>query len=233
MFSPVYFVLLAVHLAVIAEVLPAVLHPITKLSLVTALLVFVGTQWRRFAAYRGWKLLTAGLVLSLLGDGLLLGEGESWFTGGLVAFLLAHVCYAICFKDAREDNHEIPVAQKYLLITLGMVMVGIAVLLFLHKSLESMLAPVALYILVITVMAVRAMNRFRKASERSYGLVLLGAVLFMVSDTLLATHTFKGKWTGQPWPSWPRTAWPSGALPWASTLFTTRIRPDGQTRSGN
>lgn len=193
MFSPVYFVLLAVHLAVIAEVLPAVLHPFTKLSLVTALLVFVGTQWRRFAAYRGWKLLTAGLVLSLLGDGLLLGEDESWFTGGLVAFLLAHVCYAICFKEAREDNHEIPVAQKYLLITLGMVMVGIAVLLFLHKSLESMLAPVALYILVITVMAVRAINRFRKASERSYGLVLLGAVLFMVSDTLLATHTFKGE----------------------------------------
>ena len=66
MFSPVYFVLLAVHLAVIAEVLPTALHPFTKLSLVAALLVFVGTQWRRFAAHRGWKLLTAGLVLSLL-----------------------------------------------------------------------------------------------------------------------------------------------------------------------
>ena len=193
LFSPLYFVLLAVHLAVLADVLPSGLRPYSKLSLVVALLAFVGSQWQRFAVHRGWKFLTSGLAMSLLGDGLLLVDGERWFMGGLLAFLLAHVCYASCFKDAREDNHEIPLAQKYLLITLGMVMVGIGVFLFLHESMEGLLAPVALYILAITVMAIRAINRFRKASGHSFGLVVLGAALFMLSDTLLATHLFKGE----------------------------------------
>jgi uncharacterized membrane protein YhhN len=191
LFSLIYLLLLTAHLSVLAEVLPAVLRVPTKLSLVAALLVYIGSHWKRFGHKNVWKTLLAGLTLSLVGDALLVGEGELFFGLGLGAFLLAHVAYIFTFKQARDENHEIPFAQKYLLITLGMAVLGIVVFLSLQRDLGSMLVPVALYIGVITTMTVRAINRFRKTNLKSFVRVTAGAFLFLTSDTILAFHTFK------------------------------------------
>ena len=45
--------------------------------------------------------LLLGLVLSLIGDVLLLGRSDRHFLAGLIAFLLAHVAYICLFSNSR------------------------------------------------------------------------------------------------------------------------------------
>lgn len=66
---------------------------------------------------------------------------------------------------------------------------GIGIFLFLKDYLGDMLIPVLIYMLVIT-MATTSFLREEKVSEISYGFVVFGAILFMVSDILLALNKF-------------------------------------------
>jgi uncharacterized membrane protein YhhN len=67
---------------------------------------------------------------------------------------------------------------------------AICLFLFLKDSLGMMLIPVFFYMLVILTMAASAFFRKNKVSTLSYHLVTFGAVLFVVSDSLLALDKF-------------------------------------------
>ena len=53
-----------------------------------------------------------------------------------------------------------------------------------------MLVPVIIYILVILTMAISASLRKGSVSTFSYNLILLGALLFVISDSFLAINKF-------------------------------------------
>lgn len=57
-------------------------------------------------------------------------------------------------------------------------------------GLGDMLYPVTVYMLVILTMAVTAFLRQGKVLPISYTLVFLGALLFMLSDSILALNKF-------------------------------------------
>lgn len=188
LFPLLYALLLGTHLAVLLEILPESIQPFTKLSLTSSLIVLSVLLGR--GSKPGWWPLIAGLGFSLIGDALLMGSDELNFSLGLGAFLLAQVSYAISFRKGRDDNHEIPFGKKYLLITLGLIVMGIFLFLALYENLEDLLLPVALYIAAIIYMATLAINRYNKASISSFIWVLAGALLFMVSDFILAQDRF-------------------------------------------
>jgi uncharacterized membrane protein YhhN len=61
---------------------------------------------------------------------------------------------------------------------------------FLKDGLGAMLIPVAIYMLVILTMATTAYLRKNSVNILSYGLVFLGALFFMISDSILAINKF-------------------------------------------
>jgi len=151
-----------------------------------ALLLVIGMVAAQLRAGAGTgrrpALLLAGLALSLAGDCLLMFEG--FFIAGLVAFLLAHVCYIALF---RQGLPWFP-SRKALFATLG---AGAAMYAFLFGSLGSVLkVAVAAYVVVIAAMAAQAIGRAAVLRDRASLAVAAGAVLFMVSDSLLAINRF-------------------------------------------
>jgi len=151
---------------------------VAKLVPVSALLIWLTPPKSGHA-----RLVYAGLMLSLAGDALLALPGE-WFLPGLVAFLVAHLCYIAAFLDRRRA------AEWPRLLPFAMWVGG--VYLFLVDHLGAMAAPVGIYSLVITVMMWRAAALVERPARRWQLAAAIGATLFGLSDSTLAVMRFHG-----------------------------------------
>lgn len=133
------------------------------------------------------KFLTfLALIFSLLGDVLLMFVDKSthFFTIGLVAFLLAHMMYILVFLKHRNDKKS----ALGLIIILAIYAVGLFYLL--RNGLGEMLVPVLIYMIVILAMATSAFLRQGSVNSLSFKLVFIGALFFMISDSILALNKF-------------------------------------------
>ncbi|WP_250434343.1 lysoplasmalogenase [Hanstruepera flava] len=161
------------------------LHYFAKPSLLIALLVFYYTQSKPIPL--ALKRLTIGaLFFSLLGDIALMFVNQSahFFTAGLASFLIAHILYIFVFLKARNRS------KSPWLFTSILLVYGVGLFWLLKDNLEAMLLPVFLYMLVILTMATTAFLREGRVPKISFYFVLLGAILFLISDSLLAVNKF-------------------------------------------
>jgi alkylglycerol monooxygenase len=130
--------------------------------------------------FRG--LLIAALAFSLAGDCFLMFPG--YFIPGLVSFLIAHLGYIALFR------HDAPwfANRKALACTLGAAALMYAVL---FPGLPPVLkVAVACYAVVIACMAAQAVGRASFLRDRGALHVAMGAVIFMLSDSILAINKF-------------------------------------------
>ena len=129
---------------------------------------------------RRW--LSLALLFSAAGDGVLGWNdlyGGPYFVIGLVLFLVAQILFIAAFATRFVlQRSRIPVTV--LLTAYSVVLARL-----LWPSLGQMGLPVFVYIVVITVMAIIAALRTMKGNA-----LLLGAVAFMLSDTVLAVDKF-------------------------------------------
>jgi len=124
----------------------------------------------------------AGLLFSLVGDVLLMLPIDA-FIFGLVSFLAAHLVYIYAFQlHHRPGFSWLPV--------LILAAYGVAIFLVLRPGLGGLAFPVAAYILVILTMAYTAWSQRDQSGARWALLALVGAVLFVLSDTILALNKF-------------------------------------------
>lgn len=161
------------------------LHWACKPLATLMLLWWVRTGCGGRSRYGRW--VSAGLLLSCLGDVLLMLPA-GLFVPGLVAFLLAHLCYIAAFAPGLGW-------RPLLLALLPMAVFGGANLLGLWPHLPAdMRLPVLVYVGVIACMAAVALAQWgaRRASAdgRARGQAAAGAVLFLASDALLAWDRF-------------------------------------------
>ena len=120
------------------------------------------------------KLFLTGLVLSFFGDLFLLFQ---WgFLPGLGSFLLAHVFYIISFRKKTQNS-----IWRFWPIILGLF--ATTLLVFLFPYLKEMKIPVIIYAVVIATMMYNAL----KTHNRN---LIIGALLFLISDTLLSINLF-------------------------------------------
>ncbi|MBN1204583.1 MAG: lysoplasmalogenase [Myxococcaceae bacterium] len=128
-------------------------------------------------------LISAGLVLSLVGD-LLLEASRDLFLPGLGAFLLAHVVYVAAYVTVSRS----PSLMRG--VPFALVGVGAGVLLW--PQLGGMALPVTAYIAVICAMMWRsaAMVGGGGLERREQWAALAGALLFAASDGLLSVKLF-------------------------------------------
>jgi sterol desaturase/sphingolipid hydroxylase (fatty acid hydroxylase superfamily)/uncharacterized membrane protein YhhN len=161
------------------------LHRVFKPLTLLLALALVATRPRAPGApgaLRFDALLVVALAFSLLGDVFLMLPGR--FIPGLVAFLIAHLCYVALL---RQGVGWLP-RPLALAATLG---AGVAVYALLFPGLDPVLrGAVAAYVVVIAVMAAQAIGRAAVLKDRASVAVAIGAVFFMASDTLLALNRF-------------------------------------------
>lgn len=161
---------------------------ITKPLILLSLLIYFGYSGKQLAKTTYYLTLVA-LAFSFFGDVFLLFDSISniYFILGLISFLLAHVLYGLVFlknwnQKPRWNIH---------IITLVLISYGILLFLYIKAGLGAFTYPVTLYILGILFMAISALRRFQKVSEKSFLFVFIGAIFFMISDSILAIHMFK------------------------------------------
>jgi uncharacterized membrane protein YhhN len=135
----------------------------------------------------GWnlpdKLLLAGLIFSWAGDVTL----QYNFIGGLAFFLLAHVFYLSTFFATPGKN---VIFRQKLYLLIPVIIYGVILVYLLYNDLGAMRLPVILYAIVILTMLAAALNRSEKVNRLSFYLVLAGAILFVISDSVIAIDKF-------------------------------------------
>jgi uncharacterized membrane protein YhhN len=135
-----------------------------------------------FAA--GSPLLGLALAVSTVGDVLLDLDPDRLFVFGLGSFLVAHLVYISVF--VRNRSRTVPLGVPRLLAAALVLLYSIAVSSWLLPTLGNLIVPVAIYMCAITAMVLSAiLARFPNPW------VAGGAILFLVSDSLLAVNKFK------------------------------------------
>lgn len=129
---------------------------------------------------RQGKLLAAGFLFSTGGDIALELDRDNLFVVGLALFLVAHLFYIAAFlQDARLKAGRRPAIVLLLLYS--------SVLTYLlWPALGALRLPVLVYIVVITAMGMVAAARPGPGAW----LVVAGAFLFILSDSLIAINRF-------------------------------------------
>ena len=128
-------------------------------------------------------MIITGLIFSLAGDVFLMLPSDR-FVAGLVAFLIAHLFYSAAFVS------EISALIWWPLIPF--VIYGIVIYIILASSLGKLTLPVLIYVAVILIMAWLAWERWCQTGQSGALLASIGAVLFIISDTILAIDRFRG-----------------------------------------
>lgn len=142
------------------------------------------------------KIIMLGLLFSWFGDvSLQLGEAnlhfnlnpDLLFVVGLATFLITQLIYFIGFSLPKGKNliFSTRIYQTILVVFYGGIMMY-----YLYRSLGDMKVPVIAYMVIILLMLLSALNRYGKVNGLSYILVTLGAILFVISDSLIAITRF-------------------------------------------
>jgi uncharacterized membrane protein YhhN len=138
-------------------------------------------------------LVQAGLFFSLVGDIALMFQhvDDFNFLIGLGAFMIAQLCYAMGFFQNITDIGMARTNMIAAVIAVGMVAYGYFFASRLIRVVEYPIAiPVGVYAASITLMSVAAAFRLGRTFPRSFALVLIGALFFVLSDSLLAVDRF-------------------------------------------
>ncbi len=158
-------------------------------SLIIPLLIWLYLRFTRGHWNRFHSLILVALVFSWIGDiTLQLTQfQESFFLVGLGSFLITQLIYMIAFFNTPGKN-ILFFRKVYLLIPI--VIFGWGILWLLSEGLGDMKLPVTVYTMVILSMLLAAINREQKVNRQSFLLVLVGAILFVLSDSMIAINKF-------------------------------------------
>lgn len=157
--------------------LKMVFKPLTTLLIIYLALQQGGEFFPRYKI-----LLLTGLGFSLLGDVFLMLPRER-FIAGLVSFLLAHLFFITAFI-----GHSGPFWNLTYLIPVMIYFIFFLVVLLRHTGKMSL--PVIVYALVLLVFLWQAAGRFASHPTSASAYAFWGALLFVLSDSLLAFNKF-------------------------------------------
>ena len=144
------------------------------------------------------RIVIAALVFSTLGDVFLMFSGEMFFLLGLGFFLLAHLFYVVAFSTVSSFKNGSLKQNPWWGIPF--LIFPVLLLTFLWNGIPpGMRLPVAAYAGVISVMALSVVNLRGKVADAIFLNLLAGAILFLISDSLLAVAKFGEPFEGSRW----------------------------------
>jgi len=153
---------------------PSVLRSVFKTAPVALL---AGLAWLDLPWF-----LALGLTLGALGDLALSRDGERAFLAGLVSFALAHLAYVAQFLSQQGGVDPVVMPVNTVPVTIGIVLFAGGMAWKLWPATGALRMPVMGYIAIIAAMGFSAMPLGWQ--------FLAPAMIFMVSDAILATELF-------------------------------------------
>ncbi len=218
----VLFIFLAVSVGELLSIifyLPKV-HIICKPMIMISLGAY---YWMNASEKRSSTVLLA-VVFSCAGDIALMLESQQaiFFMVGLSAFLLSHIMYILSYRQHQhqETADGLQGVQKARL-SFPIILAGSGLVVIIYPNLGVLKFPVMLYAFVLVVMVLNALFRYGRTSTESFWLVFFGALLFMISDSLLAVNKFL-----QP-------VWQSGLLIMSTYIMAQFLLIEGLLRHSN
>lgn len=143
------------------------------------------------------KLMVAAFCFSWVGDVALMFvyKNENFFLLGLVGFLITHILYTLAFAKVTDPKAPALFPKRIwvtipLLIYMGALLSLLIPAIYNNEHNRQVLIPVLVYTGAISVMVAFAINRFKRVNDNSFLLVFGGALLFMVSDSIIAINKF-------------------------------------------
>jgi uncharacterized membrane protein YhhN len=150
------------------------------LLMITLLLYFISAS----KGYPAWCFyVMAALIFSWGGDVFLMLD--NMFTAGLASFLVAHIFYIIAYQKTGAASGKLKPLDIIKFVLFGVVLIWV-----LYPGLGGMLIPVLAYALVLLSMGIWAHKRRGATTAVSFTLVTAGAMLFVISDGLIAINKF-------------------------------------------
>lgn len=128
--------------------------------------------------------IIAGLVFALIADTFLMIEEISFFIHGLFFFLLTHLCYVY----ALGINYHFETID--IIIIMSIMIIFFSYYLVIHKAKGKLNLPVIVYMLVLSLVLLLAIGTFVKNVYPRGAIVTIAAILFTISDGVLAFNQF-------------------------------------------
>jgi len=169
----------AVLIALLLDI-PGLYLAAKPLLMITLLLHFISVS-KEFPSWRIYVM--AALVFSWGGDVFLMKN--DMFVIGLASFLVAHIFYIIAYHKTGASSGKLKPLDILKFILFGVVLIWLV-----YPGLGGMLIPVLLYALVLLTMGIWSHKRRGATSLNSFTMVAAGAMLFVISDGLIAINKF-------------------------------------------
>lgn len=128
-------------------------------------------------------LITAGLFLGAIGDIALTRPGQHAFLSGMAAFALGHLAYTAAFLPHLTAPNA---SQIAVLVVLVLLLASTEIWLTPHTG--TLRTPIRSYVAVIGLMAISVTVLLPGPARET---IQLGALLFVLSDLLLALRLFR------------------------------------------
>lgn len=126
--------------------------------------------------------ITLGALCGACGDYFLASAARDWFIPGLLAFLAGHLFYIAAFRSPRRLSPGRWIVTGIIAAAM-FALVGALIFRFAGTDQQHLLAPIAVYGLVIAVMASAAV--FFDSNTR---FIAAGAIVFVISDAHIAVN---------------------------------------------
>ncbi len=166
------------------------IHNFTKPMLMPALALYFLAHSNYFKNFHLKKieiLILISLFFAWLGDIFLMVANINplYFMLGLASFLVMQLLYIYIFKPFKISD-----LKRRVWLSTGLILFGLAVFTLLYAQLFTLKIPVFLYFLAILSMVLSAMGLFVREGKVAQ-IIFIGALLFMVSDSLIAINKFR------------------------------------------
>lgn len=185
-----FFLFLFIDLLAIYFDSPLFQYIAKPLLVLTLLAYFIGSVDIKKGGLARW--IVTALAFSWVGDILLMVDkgSQGFFIAGLVAFLIAHFFYITFFSTVQREEKIRP---KPLLGVIVVVWYILLMKMIKPDELGSLMIPVRVYGAVIMIMLWMAMQMLYGKNRTAGILMVTGAALFAVSDSVLAVDKFAGR----------------------------------------
>jgi uncharacterized membrane protein YhhN len=186
LFSILFWIITCIDIAAIVYGSSSIHFFVKPLLIPTLMLLLI---YSKTGGKEKWWLLT-GLFFSFLGDVFLLYEYKNalFFIFGLASFLITHVFYIIYFLKIKSTQLSLLRQQPWIAALVAGY--GCSLVMLLYPGLGDLKIPVIVYAGVICFMLLCSLHIFYKTGRPSNVYFVTGALLFVISDSLLAVNKF-------------------------------------------
>jgi uncharacterized membrane protein YhhN len=110
--------------------------------------------------------------------------------GGLGSFLIGHILLIFLYGKIKSTTGNGLIGPQKARVSFPVILAGTGLISILYPTLGALKIPVIIYATALMIMVLQSIYRYGFTTMKSFWLVCVGALFFMLSDSLLALNKF-------------------------------------------